>query len=263
MISLDDRIDTLKWRVIEQFVDGAKECFNQVVQDVKANKPSPIKFNPKLGKNACYFHPSDYLYHYTLIPFNELVGENEDHLIIFRFAHSYEHQRFCFDANFKSKIVFAVKGESEARHSFYTIADIEYPEHALINLGIAFWEEYGFYFEAVLCADILVKSTKTDYKKRREVLRNYEIYIFSDPDEKCVHNRLNKLKEDASKAFSEEPISPEQPPAYPVEIIPPYVYSAEIIPPYVYSIDHINDEGIQYDWDNIRVNTYPLGKESY
>lgn len=166
MLRLEEQINQCRCDIMSKFGSAIASSLKRLLKDIENGEPPKVAFNPKLGMKACKF--IDQNEYNDLFPFalDQFVGLP---LMTFRLGYTYSEQTFSFDDNnpkhYFQYIIALSCYEDETDCPFYIEAEKEnlgsQVAHLSYLLSDLFWNEYSFYFEALVYAKILIATQNT------------------------------------------------------------------------------------------------------
>ena len=225
MLRLEEQINQCRCDIMSKFGSAIGSSLKRLLEDIESGKPPKIAFNPKLGTKACKF--IDQNEYNDLFPFalDQFVGLP---LMTFRLGYTYSKQFFSFDNNnpkhYFSYIIALNCLEDETDCPLYIEAEKEnlgsQVAHLSYLLSDLFWNEYSFYFEALVYAKILIATQNTYALNVGMLLENRNITL-SDRFNNEAKLAVEELRMQAQIAISAayEPKIPTSPSAFSEPIV--------------------------------------------
>lgn len=182
MLRLEEQINQCRCDIMSKFGSAIAFSLKILLKNIENGEPPKIAFNPKLGMKACKFIDQNEYNDLFSFALNQFVGLP---LMTFRLGYTYSKQFFSFDddnpKHYFQYIIALSCYEDETNCPLYIKAEKEnlgsQIAHLSYLLSDLFWNEYSFYFEALVYAKILIATQNTFAMSEGMLLRNRNITL--------------------------------------------------------------------------------------
>lgn len=225
MLRLEEQINQCRCDIMSKFGSAIESSLKRLLNDIESGKPPKVAFNPKLGMKACKFIDQNKYNDLFPLVLDQFVGLP---FMTFRLGYTYSNQFFSFnDDNPKHYFQYIIAlscYEDETDCPLYIEVEKDnlgsQVAHLSYLLSDLFWNEYSFYFEALVYAKILI-ATQNTYAMNEGMLLEERNITLSDRFNTNTKLAVEELRMHAQIAIGTayEPKIPTSPSAFSEPIV--------------------------------------------